>query len=778
MSKINTITTTGLFHLSDKAQLTNDILTPTKKWFSLGQNQLDGTFIPLPKNPTTNQERGWWSQNFSNPNMLFNPRPSITGTVTPQPAFFLNITGDELTNNFPVDMNITFYSTDGTALRTDQVRGNTDVNYHHIINLPEIAKFKIDFIKNNKANAELRILEINIVLEDEYIHYLMDDPNRRIYCRVFINYLDPFKDYKVTPDASSTFKHSLIDQTVNGIYEPDQKWFSLTDNRLDGSYHPMLDVPDPSVEVGWWSNAWSDSKGEFSTPPELIMNLTPQPVVGFKLVGDIKTNNYPIDFDIILYNNNKVIHTEEVRNNTNVVYTTRFIFPDIEKYIIKFYKTSIPYDQVKIVEFSSKFFEIYQGENLFSVDLLEEVGYDTGGLPLGNISSNELIVDIDDALHEFDLTRATAKYKGLLIRNRILTAEMGVELYKGYIKWYPFGTYYSSKWNVNNGDITAQVTGRDVLELLRQDEFLDTQIYTNKSMYDLFKFVLDSFPLLDLNYAIDNDLKNIIVPYAWFKPTTYRQCLARLADACLASVFVTRNNVIQVTLPKIIRDIDYSFKDSTSIFNRKYPSAFNGSVNSIRINGQSYKQSERKKLFTTSVTNTVLSNSRETFKIISTETPIVSLELNSIMFPSSLIVHSIKQTSWGILLDIENNTSSNVEFELKDVYGYVLQTDKKFERIYKNKTDIELNGIIEKSHSSDLIQNSDYAQQFAEGILRELNKSPMNIEIDTIGHVYINLLDSIKIRNQDDSGDPKYHISEIETHWDGALESTIKAEFL
>ena len=84
---------------------------------------------------------------------------------------------------------------------------------------------------------------------------------------------------------------------------------------------------------GWWSDVHCDSYGEFIQPPYLSVSFISRPIIQWTVIGDIKLNQYPVDFDILAYKNGTIIDTKEIRNNDKATYTLRYDEPltDITK---------------------------------------------------------------------------------------------------------------------------------------------------------------------------------------------------------------------------------------------------------------------------------------------------------------------------------------------------------------------------------------------------------------------------------------------------------------
>lgn len=92
----------------------------------------------------------------------------------------------------------------------------------------------------------------------------------------------------------------------------DAKYFTLFDNVLDGSYHPISD------DVGIWGNTLSDDSGVLAEPFIITVD-EPLTLNAFRLVGS--SYCYPVSFTALLYNaNGDILYTIQESANTNWYY--------------------------------------------------------------------------------------------------------------------------------------------------------------------------------------------------------------------------------------------------------------------------------------------------------------------------------------------------------------------------------------------------------------------------------------------------------------------------
>lgn len=114
----------------------------------------------------------------------------------------------------------------------------------------------------------------------------------------------------------------------------DIKYFTLFDNKLDGTSYPI------SGDVGLWSTSLSDAMGILSEPFIVTVNEALE-VHTVKLVGS--EDSYPVDFDILFYNGSNLVYTISETGNTQHEYTHNLpkMVP-IDHYVISISRISEP----------------------------------------------------------------------------------------------------------------------------------------------------------------------------------------------------------------------------------------------------------------------------------------------------------------------------------------------------------------------------------------------------------------------------------------------------
>jgi hypothetical protein len=275
----------------------------------------------------------------------------------------------------------------------------------------------------------------------------MKADRRQVFARVEIDYTDPFMDQSIEIEVNEQANVSYPQQTADSVQEATHKWASLDGSWvLDGTYH-LAPGPDELMQYqfGWWGAQLAGAGGAFASPyPTLTIRHLPRPIRQLKVLGDSAREEYPVDFEIKLYaQNDTLLKTETVTGNDQVNWSKTLSAPvlDVVKQVLTITRWSHEGRQAKIIEFFTSIREVYETGDLVSLRLLEEREASQGSLPVGNISSNEITLALNNEDKKFDIDNEQSPLKNLLKPNRRIQVWLGAEV-EGV--WAVFG---DRTWN-------------------------------------------------------------------------------------------------------------------------------------------------------------------------------------------------------------------------------------------------------------------------------------------------------------------------------------------
>lgn len=385
---------------------------------------------------------------------------------------------------------------------------------------------------------------------------------REFRARVEVSWTDPYIDQTIVITTSEQARISWPKQTADAKEAPTYKYAALDGAwRLDGTWHLAPDDEEQArfMQMGWWSRQLAGADGYFSEPyPNLTVRFRPRPVFGLKVVGDAKREEWPVDFDILIYDKtNTLVHTEVVTNNQDI-YWQRSIeetnLLDVSWMRLYIKRWSHPSRHAKIVEFFTSVSEIYDSNEIIFLSLLEEREVSAGSLPIGNISANEIDVRLVNVNDRFTEGNIHSLYHNLMKPNRKIRVWVGPVLPSGLVEYQPLGVYWSRDWHVPEQEYYAETTARDRMHLLEEGtKQYNCPLVQNANLYERVIHILQDAGLSPDEYWVDPELKEHTVEWFWMEPCSHREALRKVVERCLGQAYADRKGVIRVEGPSFIR---------------------------------------------------------------------------------------------------------------------------------------------------------------------------------------------------------------------------------
>jgi hypothetical protein len=318
---------------------------------------------------------------------------------------------------------------------------------------------------------------------------------RKLEARVRIDYSDVNLDNTIQATSSGTQEYTYIDQSYNGKEDVSLKWASLDGTWVIGEYAlgPVTRAEQERYEVGWWADRLANYQGdypttdsvlygerlygestygEFTYPVYLKITFTERTISDLRISFDNARMEYAVDFDVEFADiDGNILYTAVINGNTGVKYVGTIPTQNLVAcmtLIIR--KWSAPQLQAKVAEFYTSVSELYNGDDIVGLDIIEERQPSTGGA-VGSTSVGRCVVTLYNRNRRFDYDNTTSKVYNLVRENVRITPEIGAG-----IEWIPLGVYYAKAWDISKQSILATVTGVDRVALLNESEYLNSQI--------------------------------------------------------------------------------------------------------------------------------------------------------------------------------------------------------------------------------------------------------------------------------------------------------------
>lgn len=586
----------------------------------------------------------------------------------------------------------------------------------------------------------------------------MRAPIRKVYGKIQIDYSDPEIDQSINATSNDMNYTSYPMQIVNGKDTPNYNYLTLDDTWQLGDEKRLAPGESETeyIQYGLWGEQLSNNNGGFNTNPLIELIFVARPIRSLKLVGDSKKDEYPVDFEIRLYNGG-VVYTETVTNNNKVSWTKEIEqINEIEKVEIEIMRWNKPNRVIKIMEVFSSIQEIYEGEDIISINLIEERETSQGSLPVGNISSNEIEIVLNNVNREFDAGNKDSRLYGLVKPNRKIQAWLGTE-----DELVPLGLFWTKDWDVPEDGVIAKSIGRDRLDRLRESNYSTSKVEVNKTIYELAEIILQDAGLKVDQYWIDEELKSFIVPYAYFEPVSHREALRQLVTACLGQVYCDRQGVIRFegpsfTLNRVLEKTTTIFLQAEhpaevevleaygisadDYFRKDNPSRQSDIANHVTVETNPLKPDVSQEIYSSNDPISILANENKKVIIQYNHTPCIDV---SVSITGTGTITNSKIYAWGAELTVSSTVNGSFNITAT---GKPLKVTNKDVVIVDDENSIIDNGIIRYNFPSNhLIQGRPVAESIANKLLQYYKDPKRDLTMEWRGNPALELGDIVMV---------------------------------
>lgn len=642
---------------------------------------------------------------------------------------------------------------------------------YDIINRINIAE---DTFKISSTEKETTITNVIGVSKDDVIiyatedsiptnvHTRMKDLSRRVYGKAEITYIDPMLNNEAVLKPITEAYNSNINQLFDSVTETDSKFFTLYDNKLDGSYYPS----DAYSQVGWTSGVISNADGIFEEPVGVIFTFVSRPIISFSITFDDSHNNLVKDFVVIFtQEDGNVTEVRNVDNNSTSVDLNPNL-ADVVSIQVIIERVARPYYPATILDMpilSSILYKGYEEESqIMSIDMFEELSYEDEVEMLGGVSANEITLVLDNSNRDFFFNSGSIIAKQLK-RNRKIVAWLGTEILPGEIEWYSLGTFWSYKWDVPVNGLTATVVGFDTIGLLGNSPFTNHQTQIGKSIGFLIEYVLnDAKAILPfIEYVIDESLYDVVIPYAWFENSNHAAALRKISQCYPIHIYCDRLGRICAKPHKLHLDYFYdTWSESTNIIDTSYSSLYTALPNVVNVTVHN----------PVIVHNSLLVESDTPFTIAEMPTNVLNFSMpyldniNVQVDCDDTVFYNYEVYSWGIIINfVGSGTIRNIA-----CYGDGLDTSSSSVLTKQDSERIKLEGAVTRDIDSVFIQSFSLAKLLLNRFFELLETDIYDATVTYRGDIALSIHDPIMLQ-ESIAPDIRYNIKRHQLSWNGAL---------
>jgi len=591
---------------------------------------------------------------------------------------------------------------------------------------------------------------------------------RKLHGKVKILYQGAESSYEIDITTSSQAEISFPKQTYQGNLTPTVKACTMDGNSTMNGEYQMLGY---DCIVGWWSNELCDANGYFTNPPSLTMNFIKRPVNTWTIVGDNKLNQYPVDFDIIAYDENgNVLANQKITNNE--LMQSRVVFEpsleNVKQMQIMVRKWSQPNAVAKIIQFFDTLEENYTGNDLKNFEILESLATDSEGISYG-INSDTLTVCIYNRDRKFDL----GYLKDFLLLDRKVIPYIGIEDEDGNINYTQIGVFYSDEWSDPQKDQWVTLKCLDRLLKFQKVTYIGYPFAQNVSLKTITMDILQKAGLTAGEYEIDDKLEEMVVPYAFLGKKSVWDALQDVCNAGLCRVYTTRDDKVKVSVENL--EIQHSGIEirPNRIFDYEKQTRKTDFSNHIEVNysdiNASLTESTRQVVYSNAIS--IDAKSKRTmivdFSQNVTDASLSYLPLNNLKL--NYFESSINCGKFEI-----ENTSDELIIANIEITGLVIQVNTQTV-VIEDEESVENYGVMAYKHnSSDLVQTYNRAVEIGNYLITILNQGSGNVRVTWRGDPSLLLED--KFTCEDRFGKSKEFICQYNRFtFDGGLKQETKA---
>ena len=308
------------------------------------------------------------------------------------------------------------------------------------------------------------------------------------------------------------------------------KYSTLEKNHfvLDGK---SVNMGDSVTEAGWWSRWMSDSNGTFSSPLVMTINFT-QGHSSMGLTLTFSEYAYCNNLKIQYYNASNTLIYENTFHPDSYEYFCEGTATNYRKIVITFYSTNIPYRYLKLYSIMYGQVILFQGENLISANILEQI----------DVLSNELSINtLDFVAYDEKLNIFNPQVVSGAIQER---QKLNVYQVKND-EIINFGTYYIQKWQ-NQNNSKMEFSAIDLIGLLDGGTFYGG-MYTDITFENLISQIFESAGISSTLYHIQDELKNLTLT-GYMPVMTPREALQQVLFLTGAVANCARTDIIEIYL--------------------------------------------------------------------------------------------------------------------------------------------------------------------------------------------------------------------------------------
>jgi hypothetical protein len=560
-------------------------------------------------------------------------------------------------------------------------------------------------------------------------------------------------------------------------------------------------------QTGWYNATASDSNGEWVTDPLLVFTFTTRAFYGgiISIQSDTKYNEYPVDYTLRVYKDAALLYTKIVTGNTDIaiqVTMTGLSESEVNKITLEINKWSMPYGIVKIIELGFELSDTFYGDDIISLEILEETEVEEGSVPLGNISANEISVVLSNDGNRFNYGNPNSVYNGVIKKDRkievwlgfvlpassadITTGDYIVEVTDGVkVGYLPYGVYWSDEWVTDEQTRTVSTFARDRMDSLRQLVYDDSLLYTNITLSSLAEKLMASANVKvtdTMDWVIDKSLDDITIPFGYSDKKTYFEALKDIAIVGLTTVYVDRTGKVIIGSYPVSRNdspVPEASWTQNVVYNQTVSPKTEEIANSIEVKAKYL-------VLTSSAVSVYESDDQYTIPTGASSLDI-SLAWDDVPVDPTTVIVTLTNVSGTSIISVSDiyvwggrftitGSAGNV-FSLDAVGIAALPQSEILYSVHDQKSITAYGKRVYEFPANSLLQKYSTAKQIADGLLPSYKEPRKDAAVSLPADTIVALSDPIVLTEYKDSETETktyFHIIRQTLTYDGALDAEVE----
>jgi hypothetical protein len=518
-----------------------------------------------------------------------------------------------------------------------------------------------------------------------------------------------------------------VDNVCDGLFRP-------TDYNSVGS---IVKQPAP----GWRGAAMSDNNGVIT--PEVI-TVSYAPSVSSKNLWVIaRMANYPVNFTVEIKENNTWSTLANIVGNTSWFWFMRLdTVHNIQAFRLTITKISTNASTALITECGVINSMLLCDDDVTYETLLVEACSESRN-PVGNVTSNELTVDINNENRWYNLT--TANSPANMIKPGVKSiAHIGIQIPNGDFEFTILGTFYLTDWSAPSSTSIATMTANDRLMKMMDLPAQNKMPLQNVTVKALFEYLFTSIGLTQNDYEIDATLTRQI-SVGWIPADKVGAVLQSYSIAGMCNIFVSPDDKIRVVDLLASPNPVETISQDDQIISFDNDQGFSTIYSAVEVTYKTPRLADASQVL--SIDNITIPTGDSVITQATFSNPVGTVAYASL--PGSVNTQIVGLTYGTQSIDVEvSNTGAGDEIVSLVVYGNEIQSDGAVVHVQDDSLySVWPDKVL--SIENDFIQSKDEAQTYASSIIKLASNPQAIYRVSVRGNPALEVMDAIKVQGGD-----------------------------